>query len=87
MPGVCSFKSNSNRLLLGTYKRGPKILSIFLRSTWGVIPITNFCGERVRKLLTLSHSQKSHGRGFSINKRLVCENQKEKLNCKKNNEK
>ena len=46
--------------------------------------IRNSCG--VRTLLTLSHGQTSRERGFSINKSLVCENQKEKLNCKKDNE-
>ena len=49
--------------------------------------ITNSCGEIVRRLLMLSNiSQTSRERGFSINKSLVSENQKEKLNCKKDNE-
>ena len=47
--------------------------------------ITNSCGRVVRMLLALRHGQASLERGYSINKSLVCENQKDKLNCKIDN--
>ena len=60
MPGIYSFNSNSNRLILGTCESDQRIyLFLFFKEHMGSHDITNSCLEIVRKLLVLSHDKSS----------------------------